>query len=513
MKSVMRRFVMLGLICATASGCVVLYRGIEVRERDRAQAAFVSGPAKAHLVDGSVVVYAVGVTVARDSLIGAGQRYDLKLAHWGVVNAIAIDSVLGFASYSERIKPVESVLLTAIASAAGSMGAALAAVAIFGSCPTFYTDSAGVRRLEAEGFSYSIAPLFETRDVDPLRGAPHNGVFKLEVLNEALETHYINHLELISISHRAGQRLVPDQTLEPLLAGAGIAPLSAVDQASRNVLPELRDRDARVFSSAPVRLARASETDLHDAIELTFPAQPGDSAALLLHLRNSLLSTVLLYDVMLADAGPHAVDWIGKRLDEVGPAAELAKWYATTMGLRIDVWQGNQWSEVARLGDSGPIAWKQLAVALPVGRNAPVRVRLRFPIDAWRIDRVELAPLERPARVDTLRVARARQARSEPSADIRAVLLDVDERYLITEPGQRVDIEFDVPQTPAGMQRSFMLASHGYYIEWLRRDWLRRPGGPDFQPGNAALLRALQRWNQRKSTFEKQFYSTAIKVD
>ena len=513
MTSVTRRVVLVGLISATGSGCVILHREIEIRERDRAQAAVVSGPAKAHLIDGSVVVYTAGVTVTGDSLIGAGQRYDLQLAHRGVVNAIAIDSVLGFASFSERIKPAESVLLTAVASAAGALGLSLAAVAIFGSCPTFYTDSAGVRRLEAEGFSYSIAPLFETRDVDPLRGAAHNGVFKLEVLNEALETHYINQLELISFPHRAGQRLLPDQALEPVLTGSGVQPLSAVDQSNRNVLPELRDRDARVFSSAPVRLSRATETDLHDAIELTFPAQPGDSAALLLHLRNSLLSTVLLYDVMLADAGPHAVDWIGKRLDEVGPAAELGKWYATTMGLRVDVWQDNRWSEVARIGDSGPIAWKQLAIALPIEPKAPVRVRLRFPIDAWRIDRVELASFERPIRVDTLHVARARQARSEPSDDIRTVLLDVDERYLITEPGQRVDVEFDVPQTPTGLQRSFMLASHGYYIEWLRRDWLRRPAGPAFQPGNAALLRALQRWNQRKSVFEKQFYSTAIKVN
>src|SRR5678809_654746 len=68
----------------------------------------------------------------------------------------------------------------------------------FGSCPTFYRDSAGTPVLEAEGFSYSIAPLFEARDVDRLRARPgSDGKLALEVRNEAFETHFLNHLELL----------------------------------------------------------------------------------------------------------------------------------------------------------------------------------------------------------------------------------------------------------------------------------------------------------------------------
>jgi hypothetical protein len=93
-----------------------------------------------------------------------------------------------------------------------TLGVAALAVAIFGSCPTVYADSGGTALLQAEGFSYSIAPIFESRDVDRLRLVQAaDGSVRLEIRNEALETHYLNHLELLEVMHGSAETALVDE--------------------------------------------------------------------------------------------------------------------------------------------------------------------------------------------------------------------------------------------------------------------------------------------------------------
>src|SRR4029450_4667217 len=101
--------------------------------------------------------------------------------------------------------------------------------------PAVYAGRGGGPRLEAETFSYSIVPLFEARDLDRLRvQAGADGRVRLEVRNEALETHYINHLQLVEVRHQAGALVLPDHEGRILSAGALRPPLSAVDRAGRD---------------------------------------------------------------------------------------------------------------------------------------------------------------------------------------------------------------------------------------------------------------------------------------
>ncbi len=496
------------LLC---SGCIVLVRNVKVQQVDPVATTVIT-PTKAHLRDGSVVLFASGVLIQNDSLMGAGERYDLKLAAVGTVRAIPLDSVLGLETYRRTTDAAASVLASIPATFVGAAATTVLLIALFGSCPTFYTEGPTGRQLEAEGFSYSIAPLFEMRDVDLLRGVPANGRYVVHVLNEALETHYLNHLELLAVRHPPQQRALPDSRGLPVLVSAATPATHARDAAGRDVTRALRAADKDWFSSQPARLARVSEATIEDAIELEFPAIPADSGALVLRLRNSLLSTVLLYDLMLADAGPLALDWMGQRLDQIGPATELAKWYVSRMGLRVEVADGKGWRSVGRLGDTGPIAWKDVAIPVPTSRGQRVRVRITFPTDGWRIDQITLAAMERPASVETLPADRVVLADASVDSSSRAALAIPDDRYLITRPGQRFSVEFAALDARPDLHVTYMIASQGYYSEWLRPDWVRRSPASDFKPGDAALLEAMRRWHARKRTFEKQFYSTAIPV-
>jgi hypothetical protein len=55
-----------------------------------------------------------------------------------------------------------------------------------------------------------------------------------------------------------------------------------------------------------------------------------------------------------------------------------------------------------------------------------------------------------------------------------------------------------------------MLASQGYYTEWVRGSWIKNATGVPFEPTSASLLKAIKSWRSRQDELEKQFYSSRI---
>ena len=507
----------------SVSACFIVRRVSVVDVSRPADSVQVRTPVKAHLVDGSTVVYREGVLVAGGRLTGAGTRYNVTLTDPTPTAELALDSVVALESFRTSTDAGATLGISTLATV-GVVGLSVAvACAIdpkcFGSCPTFYTDSAGTPVLEAEGFSYSIVPLFESRDVDRLRARPGpDDTLRLEVRNEAFETHFINHLELLEARHRPGEFVAPDPQGHPVAATGSAPPRWARDRAGRDVRDLLADADGWVYATAPGVLARVSAADLEDAIELRFEApeyapEQGDSLALVLRLRNSLLNTVLLYDVMLGDAGARSIDWQARDLSRLGPALALGTWYGSRMGLRVDVWRGTSWDPVDRVKDTGPVAWKDVAVPLPRVAGRELRVRLRFPADNWRIDRVALASSIRRPELRVLQLAQVAALGGSAEPDAYASLRAPDSRYLETRPGQAFIAGWDAGQAAEGTERTFFLAAQGYYIEWIRRGWITSARDTTtFRPGDAALLRAIERWRQVQDTLERRFYATRVPV-
>jgi hypothetical protein len=233
--------------------------------------------------------------------------------------------------------------------------------------------------------------------------------------------------------------------------------------------------------------------------------------ALLLRLRNSLLNTVLLYDIMLGDPGARALDWQGNHLSRIGPALELGAWYGSRMGMAVEVWSDGAWVPVARVKDSGPVAWKDVAVPLFSAGNQ-LRVRLRFPADNWRIDRVALARgMGRPAvRVVPVATVTSLEGVEEPEA--LAGVLANDQHYLQTQAGQAFIARWNVGAS-VGQERTFLLASQGYYIEWVRRGWIAsNRDTTTFRPSDTALQHAILRWRQAQDSLELRFFATRVPV-
>lgn len=527
-RAVLAGLVLPGLLLTAA--CVqhfIVPDVVAVKPRVTAGSQTVKTPLKVHLLDGSTVVFKSGAEIWANRIDGAGQRFALLSGTSVPATMVPMDSVVGVEAFVEKTLVAPTLIVSAAATALGAVALAGLAVAVFGSCPTVYADTPRGQVLEAEGFSYAISPLMEHRDLDALRLQPDaSGVLRLELRNEALETHFINQVEVVAVRHAAGARVVPDQGGHPVAVSGFARVTGARDRAGRDVRAALAERDGRLFSSHPATVGAAQAGDLDDWIDLDVAdLPPGDSIAVVLRMRNSLLNTVLLYEGMLG--GRDAPDFLGNDMQHIGKTVDFARWYVRTMGMRLSVdgvplaahepFEGH-----ARLGDIGPIAFRDVAVVLPRPKTdaSGARVRLRFVADNWRIDEVRVAgAVARPEyttlAVDSVIVPTPASG-TGPLVDAAAVpaIAAADERYLETRPGQRMTLVFHPDVVAARDTNStYLIAWQGWYREWIRPGWLAAPRRTEpFVPGDAAVLTALRSWTSQKDAFESAFYSTSIPV-
>jgi hypothetical protein len=350
----------------------------------------------------------------------------------------------------------------------------------FGSCPTFYApDSAGRSVLQAEGFSASIAPALEATDVDMLYASrPMRRDFTIHVTNEALETHVIRRANLLALLRPAGGRVfaTPDGAY---FQATGLSAPTACSASERDCRAALAQFDGVQRSS------RTDSVDLgtRETIDLVFDSVPRGPLGLVVASRQTLLTTYLLYQA-LAYLGDDAGTFLAS-LESGGPELRRRVRGITDLLGRIEVMVPSAdggWVPVGSTGETGPIAVDTKVVPLPEARGlSPLRIRLRLTRGLWRIDYVALAALgDSVAPLRIVPVVVMRDGVSDPDAT-KALSDTTGHQPLVTLPGDAYDIVYRLPHSPARYE--FFLESRGYYLEWLRREWL-----PEANPMKAARM-------------------------
>ncbi len=195
----------------------------------------------------------------------------------------------------------------------------------------------------------------------------------------------------------------------------------------------------------------------------------GDGAwGLVMATRQSLVPTFLLYE-LLASLGTTASDWLAE-LERADTDTRLQTYEMARAlgGIELEVEQEDgTWHRRATVIETGPLASDVRVVTLP-DPTPRSRVRLRFARGAWRIDYLAFARLAGRTLVtelwpDSVRTDGARN----PAAHDQ--LLD-STLQLTTVAGEDHELFFTLPEDPATVE--LFLESQGYYLEWMREEWI-----------------------------------------
>jgi hypothetical protein len=508
-------------VTLTVSGCGfydIKPKTIEPGQLTSQPEAKVSAPTKAHLKDGGVVLFPDGFEVVGEQLMGKGEQYDLTREHRTMVDQVPLSEVAALEQYEKDLDAVTSTAATVPVVMVGVMGAVLLLKAIFGSCPTVYSLE-GEPQLEAELFSHSISRRFEGEDLDLLSGTVlRNGGYHLRVANEAPETHYINNLILETVDHAAGTRAFPSPDGKILVA-EGNAAFTARSRMGEDQTAVLTARDGAAYRSDPALIRELADGVVaEDWIDLTIPVPPekrGQPLVVALRLRNTLMATVLLYDVMLKAQGIHALDWLGEETRNPLYAWRIYRWFDQNYGLHVRSWDGERFVSSASLNPTGPIAWHEVAVTLPAAEGPEARIRISFLPDNWMVEWIGVG-YQAPSSA-TFRSVAAAAVDDLPVSEAERILSPLrenDATYFMTSPGESHTLFFPAAPPAPGAVRTTFLRSGGFYVEWLREDWFKEASkvtkGPGFQPGNAAIQQTALLWLEKKTFMEQRFFETKI---
>jgi hypothetical protein len=335
--------------------------------------------------------------------------------------------------------------------------------ACFGSCPTFYVSDGDSLRLQAEGFSSSISPSMEATDVDALfRARPIGQEVSVEMKNEALETHVVHHVDLLAVPRRQGCRIFATTDNQFWESKAQIHPISAQGPEGDCLFELLTFDGNERFSRADENYLAAKET-----IDVQFRVHRGDDYGLVIGCRQSLLPTYLLYQTY-AYMGQDAGYWLaeierGNFREDCGRLTKLIG----SIEVLVQKSDG-QWQLAGEVNENGPLAADVHLLPLHLTSDTTVSIQLRMTKGAWRLDYVALAELSKPLspiRVHPYSVLREGKEDSEAYAK----LLD-STKHLITFPGDSYTLKYVMPTECADYE--LFLESRGYYLEWIRKEWI-----------------------------------------
>ncbi|MDZ7644349.1 MAG: hypothetical protein U5K76_09175 [Woeseiaceae bacterium] len=143
---------------------------------------------------------------------------------------------------------------------------------------------------------------------------------------------------------------------------------------------------------------------------------------------------------------------------------------------------------------------------LPTATGDAVRVRIEFVADNWRIDQLALGEVAGRASFRHLPLARVDDVSgAEHDAALENLRRD-DGRYVVTKPGDALQLRFDAGTVADGRQRTFFLAASGYPIlSGCARTGSQVTARRALRPVTAAVLDALYRWRDQRDGLRSRF--------
>lgn len=338
--------------------------------------------------------------------------------------------------------------------------------ACFGSCPTFYINDGSDYKLQAEGFSSSISPSLEEKDIDALYNfKPKSENLELQLRNEAYETHIIRSANILAAPK-------PDQGRVLRTPENKFFQVNKLIDISRAVSSEGDCSEKLCAFDGIERFSPADSFNLaeKEEIELSFIRLTEGNKGLVIASRQTLLTTFLFYQT-LSYMGSTASYWFADLERNPGMFRNLLENPRKEMG-GIEILVQNEkgkYIKVEELNEHGPIASDIQIV--PVGylnENSSLNIKLRMTKGLWRIDYAALADLGEEVQPVILSPVSTFPEYFEGSK-VTSLLNDHDS-VLVTFPGDKYFLNYKLPENINDYD--YFLESQGYYLEWIRGEWL-----------------------------------------
>ncbi len=332
------------------------------------------------------------------------------------------------------------------------------------SCPLVYSWDGSDWRLDSGTFGGAIFQPLARTDLDNLDyAAPTDGVLRLKLANELPETEHVDALSVLAVDHLPGVTIVPDGAATPHALASERSPIEAWDENRRNVLSELTWSDGWTWESTLTARDTAIADQLRDGVELVFERPAGATEArLLVDGHNTEWAAALVhYYVQLHGDSPPA--WYASMNEDADRARSTAETFARAGFLQTDLMTQNGWAPQGLFWEAGPEIIKRqvMSVDLSEVEGDRVRIRLESIPSFWRIDRVAMdfgpAPEFSVTRISP------RSATTEEGEDVGALLRSVDGDEWVMSQGDFAVLELEVPPVPKGLERTYLLETHGWY--------------------------------------------------
>ena len=336
--------------------------------------------------------------------------------------------------------------------------------ACFGSCPTFYAP--GKDKLldsNAEGFSKSITPYLEEGDIDALKFSTKQKSFQLTMKNEALETHCINEVKLYAVPRMDSELIFhnPD--------GIFYRCENNIPCKSAMSMTDVTEKVLQIDESEYFSASDSNNLLKQEELIVEFDAPKDKNLGLVINFRQTLMSTFLFYNtlsLMGDEVGTQFANLESKKFYQ----RRFEKAFNPLRHIKIYQWENKIWKLVGKISEQGPIAKNLQMLPIESTENEEVKLKLVMAQGNWRIDYLGLTEIKSEVKphILTPKSIKGKQINDEK---LKSITKDDDE-YLYTFSGDQYLLDFELPAIKKDQTNELFVYSKGYYLEWMRKEWL-----------------------------------------
>jgi hypothetical protein len=376
--------------------------------------------------------------------------------------------------------------------------------ACFGSCPTFYTLNNDKWNLVAEGFSSSILPVLEKGDIDMLyttRSSGNNLTVKLT--NEALETHVIRYANLLVFPHSSNAQVFSTAEGEFYSISDLVQP-----QYCHALEGNCLDKISRLDGIERFSLTDSKNLAKKEEMLVSFNNTKNNDLGLIIASRQTLLTTFLFYQGLAYTGSLTGYFISGIENGNQFLEKRVQGLWDKLGGIEICIKNENgRWEKIGEVNEMGPIASDVHLIKLPAGIPRNATIKLKMTQGLWRIDYLALGKLNE--KVLPLEILPASVVENDEENPVALNLLNDTTKTLITYPGDSYLLNYKLPDTG---DFDFFLHTKGWYLEWIRDEWLKEQNLRKAQilfafPG-LYMRKAAKPFKKTESEMEDRFWGS-----